>query len=62
MQFNDIKAEVLFRALDNPDDQSRLLSLELTGGWVNEAREIPGEIITALRSRLGRYPSANEGG
>lgn len=62
LRFGDVQAEVLFRALDGPDDVNRLLSLELTGGFINEAREIPIEIVTALRSRCGRYPSAKEGG
>lgn len=62
LKFGDVEAEVLFRALDDPDDVSRLLSLELTGGFINEAREVPIEIVTALRSRCGRYPSKKEGG
>lgn len=62
LEFEDVRAEVLFRALDDPDDVARLLSLELTGGYINEARETPLEIVTALRSRLGRYPSRKEGG
>lgn len=33
--------EFLFRVLDKPDDIKKLLSLEVTGGWLNEAREIP---------------------
>lgn len=62
LKFGDVEAEVLFRALDDPDDVNRLLSLELTGGAINEARELPVEIVTALRSRCGRYPSKKEGG
>lgn len=62
LKFGDVEAEVLFRALDDPDDVNRLLSLELTGGFINEAREVPIEIVTALRSRCGRYPSKKEGG
>lgn len=62
LRFGDVHAEVMFRALDDPDDVKRLLSLELTGAFVNECREIPIEIITALRSRVGRYPSRKEGG
>lgn len=54
--------EILFLALDRPDDQKKLLSLELTGAWVNEAREIPKAIIDALTGRVGRYPSKNQGG
>ena len=55
-------AEVLFRALDRPDDVGKLLSLELTGAWINEAREIPRPIVDLLQTRIGRYPSRREGG
>jgi hypothetical protein len=51
-----IEADVLFRALDSPDDVKRLLSLELTGAWVNEFREIPIEIPMNLIGRIGRFP------
>ena len=58
----DVEADVLFRALDRPDDVGKLLSLELTGGWVNEARELPLGIIEALDDRIGRYPAVKDGG
>lgn len=54
--------EVLFRALDKPEDIKKLLSLELTGGWLNEAREIPKQVLDMLVGRLGRYPSKRLGG
>lgn len=57
-----IEAEFLFRALDKPDDIKKLLSLELTGGWVNEAREAPKAVIDMLIGRLGRYPNKRDGG
>lgn len=57
LEFGDVKAEILFLPLDTPDDAQRLLSLELTGVFFNEAREIAPELITAAFSRLGRYPS-----
>ncbi len=47
--------EILFRALDNPGHVKNLLSLELTGAWLNEAREIPWEIFKPLLGRVGRY-------
>lgn len=62
LRFEDVYAEVMFRPLDTPEDVGRLLSLELTGAFVNELRELPIEIIVALRSRCGRYPSDKEGG
>lgn len=49
--------EVWFRALDRPDQIQNLLSAEYTGAWVNEAREVPWEIIEALMGRVNRYPA-----
>lgn len=57
-----IELEVMFRALDRPQDISKLLSLEITGAWVNEARELPWGVIQALDDRIGRYPSMRDGG
>lgn len=56
-----IHLEVLFRALDRPDQVSNLLSLEITSAWFNEAREIPRSIIEAMDGRIGRYPSKRDG-
>lgn len=57
-----IEIEVMFRALDTPESVRKLLSLDLTGAWVNEAREIPWQIIEAVQGRVGRYPSQRDGG
>lgn len=54
----DLDLEVIFLALDRPDDIAKLLSMELTGAWVNEAREVPKAVIDGLTGRVGRYPSA----
>jgi len=61
-KFPGVHLEVLFRALDRPDQVSNLLSLELTGAWFNEVREIPKTIIEAMDGRIGRYPSGRDGG
>jgi hypothetical protein len=61
-KFPNVHLEILFRALDRPDQVSNLLSLELTGAWFNEAREIPMTIIDTMDSRIGRYPSERDGG
>ena len=58
----DLDLEVIFLALDRPEDVKKLLSLELTGIWINEAREIPKSIIDACTMRVGRFPSMREGG
>lgn len=58
----EVHLEILFRALDRPDDVKKLLSLELTGGWINEAREVPKPILDMLIGRVGRFPSKRLGG
>jgi len=61
-KFPNVHLEVLFRALDRPDQVSNLLSLEVTGAWFNEVREIPKTIIEAMDARIGRFPSKRDGG
>lgn len=58
----EIDLEIIFLALDRPEDVKKLLSLELTGVWINEAREIPKSIIDACTMRVGRFPSMRDGG
>jgi hypothetical protein len=62
LKFNDVQAEIMFRALDRPDQVGNLLSLELTGAWINEAREIDWSIVQALYGRCGRFPRQQDGG
>lgn len=59
---DDLEVEILFRALDRPEHVANLLSLELTGAWVNEAREIPWAVIKALQGRVDRFPRRDDGG
>lgn len=59
---DDLDAEVLFLALDSPRDVKKLLSLDLTGAWINEAREVPRVVLDTLTGRVGRYPSKAKGG
>jgi len=48
--------------LDSKEDVRRLLSLQLTGAWINEIREVPFDIMRPLLGRCGRYPSKALGG
>lgn len=57
-----VEIELMFCALDDAADVRKLLSLELTGAWLNEMREIPKVIVDAVEGRVGRYPSEKEGG
>jgi hypothetical protein len=57
-----IDCEVIFLALDTPQSVRKLLSLEITGAWCNEARELPKAVIDGLTHRVGRYPTRADGG
>ncbi len=50
-----IHSEWMMIPLDKPEDQQRLLSLNITGGWVSEYREIPISVVEALLGRVGRF-------
>ena len=52
-----VECDVLLLPLDTPENVQRLLSLELTFAWVSEFRELPLDIVQAVFSRCGRYPS-----
>jgi hypothetical protein len=62
MRFADVECEVLFRALDRPQDVKKLLSLELTWLYFNEMREVAKAIFDGAQGRVGRYPSRAQGG
>lgn len=51
--------EIVCLAIDKPADAKKLLSLEISGVWINESREISKTIVDAASGRIGRYPSAN---
>ncbi|RLG68877.1 hypothetical protein DRN93_01705 [archaeon] len=51
-----VQSEWLLRALDRPEQVKDLLSLELSGAWINEAREVPLEVFEVLDGRIDRYP------
>lgn len=57
-----IHADLLLIPLDTKQDVQRLLSMQLTGAWINEVREVPIEVVSALIGRLGRFPSRLSGG
>jgi hypothetical protein len=62
IKIGDCELEVIFLALDRPDDVDKLLSLDLTGVWVNEAREVAKAVVDGCTMRVGRYPSMKDGG
>jgi len=52
-----VESDWMLIPLDSKEDQQRLLSLNLTGAWVSEFREIQLSILDALAGRLGRFPT-----
>lgn len=60
--FNDgkgiVELELIFIALDRPDDVRKIKSLELTGAYLNELSELPQNVLSHFKGRVnGRYPS-----
>lgn len=49
-------AEVIFLALDKPDDVRKLRGMQLTGAYINEGKEVPKAILDMLTGRVDRYP------
>lgn len=56
-----VECKFIFLALDRPDDVKKLLSLEVSGVFMNEARELPYAVVKGSRERIGRYPSQVDG-
>ena len=56
-----VEAEFLFLAMDKPKDVKKVLSLEVTGIFLNEVKELPYAVVKASRERIGRYPSQIDG-
>lgn len=57
-----VYSEWMLLALDTPDDIRKALSLEATGLWGNECRELHPDVVDALLGRINRYPSMKDGG
>lgn len=55
--FDNKEIEIIFKALDSPQDVRDLLSLEITGAHVDEARELHEDVFDGVLGRMGRYPS-----
>jgi hypothetical protein len=60
--FNDgegiVELDLIFIALDRPEDVRKIKSLELTGAYLNELSELPENVLSHFKGRVnGRYPS-----
>jgi hypothetical protein len=57
IKIGDVCSEWLLIPLETPEDQRRLLSMQLTGAWMSEAIEMEVSLVAALSGRCGRYPA-----
>jgi hypothetical protein len=57
-----VDSEWWLMAADTPDDVRRLLSVEASAAWVEEAREVDPEVFSGLQGRVARYPNRAMGG
>jgi hypothetical protein len=62
VQVGDIYSEWFLIPLSEPEDQKRLLSMQLTGIWINEFIELIPDLVPAMAGRVGRFPSKAMGG
>lgn len=56
LQFGDIRSSWFLLPLEDPEDQKRLLSMQLTGAWMSESIEMDVGLVGPLMGRCGRYP------
>jgi hypothetical protein len=52
-----VESDWMLMPLERPEDQRKLLSLNLTAAWIEECREVPYDVVAAVRGRIGRYPA-----
>lgn len=57
-----VSSEWWMMAADTPDDVRRLLSVEASAAWVEEAREVDPEVFSGLQGRVARFPNRASGG
>ena len=52
----EVECELIFMALEGPEDVEKLKSLEITGAYVNEAQFMGLEMFADILDRCGRFP------
>lgn len=65
IRIDNIDLEVFFIALDSEQDIKKLMSLELTGVYINEAQFVPKRVFEIAQQRVDRFPKKSlcpEGG
>jgi len=56
LEFDDIRAEIIFRAFDTQEDIADVLNLEVTGAWLNDCSNISQYKHEIIEGRICRFP------
>src|SRR5262245_7041224 len=60
-EFGDVVSEWILLPLETPEDQKRILSMNVTGAFVSECIEVDFDLMVAIAGRCGRYPTGAAG-
>lgn len=61
INFQDIRAEIIFMPFESEKDIDKLKSLEITGAYFNEAQYLPWSVISTALERCNSYPPKDMG-
>lgn len=62
ISIDDVRSEWVLIPLEEPEDQRRLLSMQLTGAWLSEGIELARDLVDPIAGRCGRFPGPADGG
>lgn len=52
-----VECDIYFLGLDSEDDAKKIRGMELTGAWINEAKDISKGVLDMIAGRVDRYPA-----
>lgn len=58
----EVHSDFILLPADTPQDVRRLLSVEVSDAWLEEAREIDPEVFSGVQGRCARWPNVESGG
>lgn len=57
---DDTHLQVWFVAIDRPEEASRIMGADLSFAVIDEAREVDESVLSALLTRVGRFPALRD--
>jgi hypothetical protein len=52
-----VEADIYFLGLDSEEDAKKIRGMELTGAWINEAKDISRGVVDMITGRVDRFPA-----